>query len=495
MPVEDYLPEWEGTWDASGHNAEIFFAALFTTGKLTRELYDHELSIIAAEKGEKYVPYSEPVTTLRVEVGEAIFETQRGYLATAFHEVLISMWEWIKKTFGEFFQSVWDWTVKKITDLWEAVKKTYQQLIEAAYNSITQIFTSHSPIKPEDAPLLATALFSLATASGIWAHTFASLTEAGHPYKNLGLQYAAGFAGELAGWSRLSAATTGVYFSSVLAKSMTYYVQKEHRPVIPGSGDLKTMAVKMDISIDEFRKAMAYQGYSDEWIDAYVRTMYREPVYRELLIMAESDVATDEWLINKLRRVGYDSSDAPLMLKAILKRFALTQRSSYYNNAFYMFREGYITLEEFSGVLDELELRPEAKALAIKAANLAYVCDYTKDMVTYYTDSYLKDLINDDELLVSLLSLGIVPERAWQYQKKAILRKTPKPTRPVIRAAEGELAKLQASYISLYTTQYRKGLIDDELLLESLLSIGMEPALADVTVALEAAKKWLPLPA
>jgi len=89
----------------------------------------------------------------------------------------------------------------------------------------------------------------------------------------------------------------------------------------------------------------------------------------------------------------------------------------------------------------------------------------------------------------------MVPQRAWLLTAQSKVRKSPKPRRPVSTEQAKATAKLQTKYITLYTTQYRKDLIDEPTFLSNLLQLGIMPELAEVTVAIEQAKKGVVSPA
>jgi len=487
-----YLLASEGiiSWD-DVPALEKEFTAKLTVTEIPPLVTEEEVLKVVGVPKEYRIEEPTELVKLRAEVGDALFDKQRGYFASAFREVLVSLWKWMLENVKELFLTIKNWAVEQVGDIVAFVKDTFRPIAEGIYNQIRDQFESHSPIRPEDAPGLAGVLFGLATATGMAAHGLACAGEAWHPYKALGLQYGAGFLGELAGWGRISSATLGIYMSRVLAQAMTYYVQAMHRPRLPDEFMLQQMVFEGVLSEADARKTLTYYGYSDYWIDKYLPTMRPDPRYFELSMMCEDEAATDPWIQNRVFELGYEDDVNPIMIKGLIKKATRTQRNDFYRQAFNLYKEGYISKEAFDEMLGELEYRPEALHFARRAAELAYLLDHTKDMVSYYVDSYLKDIIDDDELLVSLVGLGITSDRAWLLTAKAKVRKRPKATKPVAKPAQQATYNLQKEYITLYITQYRKDLIDESQLYESLLAIGLESDLAEVTVATETAKKGL----
>lgn len=491
MSVEAYLPEWQGTWDAAGHDPKIFFAALLTSNLIDRSTYNMELTLLGITPPPAEEEVLPPIPIGEVTVRKELMQVIADYLRTAYHETLVSLWQWMIEKLKSLIELVVGTLTPVLQQAWDSAKAKFEDVARTVYNGVLKVFEGHSPITPEDAPALAIKLYLFAMGMGMTAHGISAGMELLQPLKNMGLHATAAMVGDFGQFGRLSGAIMGPLVNKVLGQCMTYAMQGRYRPLQPDDKLLQIMAVKPDITMDEFRQGMAYVGYSDKWINAIAKTMYHEPRYFELKMMSEDEAASEDWLFTKSRRAGFNPDDSRIMVSSYLKTATRTQRLDLYKQGFYMYKEGYINKADFNKILDELEIRSEAKSFCIKAAELAYLTDYIKDMLSYYTDSYLKDLIGEDELLVSLVGLGITSERAWLLTAKAKVRKTPKPSKPVAKATEAAIAKMQSEYITLYVTQYRKDLIDEGELLESLLSIDLEPELAEVTVAIEAAKKGL----
>jgi len=478
--VRDLIVAWPTVWEEADEDRITFLNLLADRGIISHE------TVLAWQAETEVGPT--PVGPLAEEVKAAVYAVATSAATRHIQAWLTGLWEWIKEHLGPLIDMVVGAVKSVVLTAWEYVKSFGQDLVVKIYKSFTQMVDGFAPITPENVTPLIAKLYLAAYGFGIGAHLTALGVEAVHPFKNLGMSQVAAMIGDFSGFSRLAGATVGVLESKVVGTATTYALMSKFRPVVPDTGTLQTMAVKGDIDLAKFRRLMGYYGYSDEYLDDIVRTMYREPMYRELLIMAESDVATDAWMIDKLRRAGYDSADAAVMHKALLKRIALTQRNSYYSEAFKLYKEGYINQDLFARVLDELEMRPEAKQFAVKAANLAYLYDATSDQVKYWCDSYQKDLLTDDQLRLHLSLLGIVPERVWLLAQIQRVKKYKKPSQPTASGLEKVTAQVQDKYSQAYIQLYRKGLIDTDMLLGDLVAIGIVPDLAEATVFLEAAR-------
>jgi len=372
-------------------------------------------------------------------------------------------------------------------------------------------------MRPEDAPALALKLYLFAMGAGTAAHGAATITELAHPLKRIGLHQTAAMIGDFAGFGRICGATMGPLVNRVLGQLMTYNVQTRFRPMIPRENLLIEFRSKREIDKAQFDEAMGYQGFSKEWCDIIERWQWKDPRMFEIIRLA--DIGLDQgpppaeelpwlrrfgvtgaklkdwWLYRKFMRAGYEDVDLPVMVRFIHRRevaFALTYvRTAIRRN----YRWGWLTDEELDKWMERLQLPEQAKTWIRYAGQLDREHFYRSDLVTYYKTSYRNDVIDDDELLVSLLAMGLPAREATIIARTERIKKSPKPAKPVATAAQKAAADIQKKYITLYLTQYRKDLISDELLEESLLAIGLTAELAEVTVEIEAAKKGVLLPA
>lgn len=434
-----------------------------------------------------------------------------NHIAVPIANMVASLWEIIRRgasyVVNELAPLVWS----ELSPALKGIMDRFQGIAHSGWNATMAALGAGRPISPEDAPGLALKMIGIATASGIAAHGIAQAIEWAHPLKFLGAHYVAGLLGELAGWGRWSAASVGVLAALAVGQPFRYYANDRFRPWIPRTDDLTMMAVKPDIPEDVFRRSMGYNGWSDAWIDAWSRTMYHEPRYFELSMMAEdgaaarapeaaSDLARlefekyhvapeDQWLFMKARRAGYCPADSVIFTSSIKKKAARTTRVDYQRNLTNLYKEAFIDREEFDAFMEVLEVRQEVLALTRRSAALAAMYDYVNDCVRLYTDEYLKDVITEDDLSVALTGLGIQDYKVDLLVARARIRKTPKPRTPTVPAEEKELARIQKEYIKLYTYQYRKNLIDERQFLARLVTIGVTPELAAVTVEIEKTKK------
>jgi hypothetical protein len=517
MSVETWLPERQDVWDAVGHREFDFFLVLRDRGDITQEQYEFEINLLIGPDSAAVIESILPEVELRQQLGESIFGSVKSYFAVAFRDALMSLWKWFLEKLKDLIDLVVNALMPILQQAWELAKSKFEEYGRSIYDGSMKLFEGHSTITPEDAPALALKLYLFAMGAGMAAHGTAALTELLHPLKSIGLHQTAAAIGDFAGFGRISAATMGTLVNRVLGQAMTYAVQNQYRPVIPRENLLIEFRSKREIDKGEFDKAMAYQGFSQQWTDIIERWQWKDPRTLEIARLADvgieqgpppagemewfrkfgvtGDKLKDWWLYRKFMRAGYEDCDLPVLVRFIHRKevsFALTYvRTAIRRN----YRWGYLSDAELRKWMDRLNLPDQAREWIFWAGELDKEYFYRQDLQGYYVAAFRNDLIGSDELLVSLLAMNLPAREASLLVRTERIKKKPKAQVTVPKAVQPAQTKLQVAYISLYREQYKKDLINERQYLYSLLAIGLDPELAEVTVELDATKRVPALPA
>lgn len=488
MPVSDYLPEWEDLWHESEHTPLVFFRLARDKGLIDQELYEHEVGMFTLTE-EDLARTEIQMEILRQQVKASIWNNPAGWFSQAWREFLKAFWSWIVENVTELVDMIWGHAKALFEEYWPPVKDKLEEMGRTLYDWTNKALLSVGEVTPERASEMAWNMFGVALGAGVLAHAASVGFEMVQPFKSLGFHQMTGMIAQLGSFGPVSAATLGQVHYAALRVPMSYAVNKVTRSRLPDDQLLQIMAVKPDIPMELFTKTMQYHGYSDFWIDRIKATMYHEPRYFELKMMSEDEAATDEWLWEKSRRAGFSEDDTKIMVSSYIKGATRDQRKEYYKQGFNLFKEGYIERGHFNKIIEDLELRPEASVFAVKSAELAYLLDTISDEVKYWTDSYLKDLISDDELELQLSLLGLNRWRVDLKVRQAKVRKYKKPGQPAPTELEKATNQIRSKYSQGYVTLYRNDLIDIDTLYYNLVSIGIVKDLAAATCFLEEARK------
>jgi len=131
---------------------------------------------------------------------------------------------------------------------------------------------------------------------------------------------------------------------------------------------------------------------------------------------------------DQLLRMGYLEGDADLLLAlAAPKPVSEAPATEIVSAASLLYRNGWMSPEEFDVWLHKANLTPEEIQVTKDAQDLRYWFDYASDLLALWKQMYAKDLITLDEFYTNLLRWGCQPDRAWAIVSLEETRKIPKP--------------------------------------------------------------------
>jgi hypothetical protein len=155
--------------------------------------------------------------------------------------------------------------------------------------------------------------------------------------------------------------------------------------------------------------SMREKGYPEEWIRILMDGAYHHPPLRELLAFMESPaVSTDDaWLTHKLEERGYRPEDIPRILDALHAKAGASWRSRLVSAHVAAYKAGLTTLREFGSDLGRADLPADVlrqvKAVAAREA----ATERVQEQVAFYTLSYSKGQLTEQELKADLVELDL----------------------------------------------------------------------------------------
>lgn len=381
--------------------------------------------------------------------------------------------------------------VQKLGKSIEPLKDWLVNQTDTFARSVMHLITAKIPVTPESGYANGVTAFGLATGFGALAHGICAAAEIIHPLKSMGFNHLAAYLVDIANFAPISRASWGQYIKSALQIPSEYAINRELRPILPDPITLQMMAVKPDITMPDFRRGMSYAGFSEPWISAIQKTMFKEPRYFELSIMLEDATVDLDWLYKKCRRAGYNPKDAEVLVGGLLVKVLRPYLQEYRTRLTYLYGDGFINEQQFDAFLAPLLLRPEAHSLLKKASRFRYISDYTRDSIALFTSMHDKDLLDDDDLETSLTSLGIREEKLRMIINRQRVKRTARVAREEKTELKSLMRKQQNLIIRRYSLAYRQGRIESLEFRRALLDAGLDERLVELTVELENEKRLI----
>jgi hypothetical protein len=302
------------------------------------------------------------------------------------------------------------------------------------------------------------------------------LGELVHPLKELGLGKMSALVYDLAGWQWIMSAIIGTVAYVSLRTPLRYQFNALVRPRVPDERDLITMVTKEDIDLDVFKKVMPFYGYSDYWIGNFIKTMYREPRYFELRLMAEGVPVDMDWLLLKSIRMQFTRDDAEIMAEALkwssLKDEVTALKSL--NTALY--KAGRISEDEFRANLVRMKYDPEWVEIITQLTKQQMDIEIYQTLGKAALDAFKYNMTSKEDCIEALIALGFRKEwiEAEIYSLELYKARN-------LYAAEKERT-LSASQI---TSAVDKGIRDRDWGMSRLTALGYTSEDAEILLALK----------
>jgi len=393
-------------------------------------------------------------------IGSWVSDALSG-VAKALGEGLTAFWGWLREQVSGFIS----WLVQGITWLGEQLKSIFSGLANMILAPVTEALKpgspdklteqvsldfgqalmdkvmaeaekiSGSPVEPEKALAGGVAVLGAVTLMQSVGNVLTMAFDATHPVKSWGTQEMFNRIVLNLMQSPVTSAVIGIPMTVGILTPMRQAFLRLYRSTIPSTGQADQMLFEQNITPEEWRAIYQYSGWSEERIDAWYKTMWREPAQRTLLTMLEDPEISEEWIRKKLREIGFIGEDQDILI-AYKRRLIqakktaglLTEAARLVTNAKSDAVKGYITGED---------LRATLKILNLPDAEIEYhVKDAVEDrqrwvndqMVAAIEDQFAKGLIEEPgELGERLTGYIAVPDVIEARVQLAAIKRFKKP--------------------------------------------------------------------
>lgn len=358
------------------------------------------------------------------------------------------------------------------------------------FTSMYNYLTRGGLATPESVYSRVAQAYIMASGLGVVAHGISALASVDVlGCVDVNLRGLAGFVGTLAGFQPLADAVHGTLYKNYIRVPLNYEANRWSRPYLPGIGDLMRFKFKRIFEPGRgaqgkpeapytFEECMAFYGFSDPWIKIYKDDVYREPMARDLLMMAEVKDFGEEWWSYKIKRLGYDDTDAELMVDAFKRRSARTYIVGLFAAWQMLYRKGYCTLDEFKEGARETKLTEICIEYGVAQAEAQRQLDIKTELLTFAKTRYTRGDLTDDEFRDLLDKVFDDPARARRVFQIERLKRF----RAVYYSRPDELAR---KALPVYKRSFVAGLSTASEYKASLIAAGMEPDMATLTLDLD----------
>lgn len=362
---------------------------------------------------------------------------------------MAAVWDWLKSSVINPIMSFFMGFVRGAADMINSAIKTIM-------DGINRLIQPGSPLEPE----MAMMLLALVAAITLSASITITAINVAHPFKAIIGEQTNAMVYKFLGFSEISSAFWGAIGGEVLDEPLRMWAKMTFRSRYPSHTDLDKAYFHGLLAEPNWWKMHTYLGWHDQQIKDHFETMYQEPTMREMLLATDAQGADEGWIRESLTNSGYTAASIKQLLPMIIRNPLKNELTA--------LRSQLIT-EYVDGEMVEQQLLQALSGTGLSAA----------------------------EIVILMQVAMIRRNRALAVDRLAADKAAAAAAAALIKATAAEKTALEKQLRTVrqdaLTQAYRKDLIDDKALLEGLLGVGLDLAVAGQLVASERVRK-LPAP-
>jgi hypothetical protein len=378
-------------------------------------------------------------------------------------QAIYNFFSWFAGVIFNFF------TQQLLPSIWEGLKTIYNffvSVVGTVKDIIWQLVNMVKVTKPEDAfnvaidVLMVTGVFSTISYSLEIIKEIKGLGT-GVSFDLPGREFIKDF-----GIDKIQAAILAAPIMIGLIPFLERYFRSLYRSGLPSTSQVDQMLIQMNITEEQWRQRYVWEGWPDEWIEAWRKTLYIQPSDFLLARIFEMPNIETTWIKRKLLERGYSEYDADQLLKFFAYRAILDEIKALKSSLVKSYAEGYISEQDLISNLESLQLSQQEIQLTNQLAKLQLAVNIKQEMVKANLQLYRNNLLSEQELRNNLLSIladpALVDAIILRYK---FLKKVEKQ----VDLLADEYKKLRSIAFDLYSN----GFMSDEEFIETLQFTGL----------------------
>jgi len=317
-------------------------------------------------------------------------------------QAIYNFFSWFAGVIFNFF------TQQLLPSIWEGLKAIYNffsSIVGTVKDIIQQIINMIKVSKPEDALNVAMDVFMITAVFSVISYSLEIIKEikglgSGVSFDLPGREFIKDF-----GFDKIQAA---ILVAPVLIGLMPFlerYFKALYRSGLPSTSQVDQMLIQMNIDEKTWRQRYIWEGWPDEWIDAWRKTLYIQPSDFLLARIFETPQVSTDWIKQKLLERGYSEYDANQLIQFFIYNSLKDEIKALKSSLVKNYAEGYISEQDLLTNLTSLQLSSQEIQLTNQLAKLQLAVNIKQEMVKANLQMYKNNLLTEQELRNNLLQI------------------------------------------------------------------------------------------
>ncbi len=382
-------------------------------------------------------------------------------------------------------------TISQLRGVVDVASTPFRVVVETALEEFRSDLIASRPADPGKVVAVAADAITKAYQFGQAAHVIAVTAELIPTFKQLGFPQLAAALGDLSGFKEISGRISGATIGAAITRPMRWWGNDVFSPEILAVRDLVELVQKREIDLTAFARVLYQHGFTHEDTDLLVKAVWREPTIRDLAIAIEDTTVPDDWLLQRVRRAGYEDADADQLTRSLTQRSLKAARGRVISAALAAVTDGLLDTESYRTILESLQLRQDEIDLQIRTAEISARRDTVNTAISTYKRQYLNDVIDRDDFTLTLTALGVNPDRVDLIALDADAQRAPKIAREEEAKLKASIREIQTELVPRYRRLYELGVISEDAYQSILIEAGISPQVAAQAVLLDRQKRLI----
>ena len=345
------------------------------------------------------------------------------------------------------------------------------------------------PTSPENVDQAGARLLAIAGGFGMASHLVAIGAEKIVGSKHLGFPQLAAYLADAASFGSIARNTVGAQVEAALHAPARRRALAQFRSELPDAGSLTESFFARVIDEETFRQWFREHGWDDQAIANHQVSVYRKATAREMALVFEDGEVDEQWALGMLQRHGFNDDDANRLVKGVITRGTKTLRQEFITAVLSNADEGIYAPDQAAEFLRSIGVAEPAITSHLTAAAHKRLHREVTERIAAFISAHTQGTTTDEELDAALSSLGIDDRARAHHLTVARIRRGSKvftSAQSKNQAAENRVRK-EATDAAL--DAFRRFVIDEGGLHETLTALGVDPKEVDSLVQLAAVRR------
>ncbi len=342
---------------------------------------------------------------------------------------------------------------------------------------------------PENVDQAASRLLAIAGGFGMASHLVAISSEKIMGSKQLGFPQLAAYLADAASFGSIARNTIGAQVEAALHAPARRRALAQFRSELPDAGSLTESFFARVIDQETFRQWFREHGWDDQAIANHQVSVYRKATAREMALVFEDGEVDEQWALGMLQRHGFNDDDSNRLVKGVITRGTKTLRQEFITAVLANADEGIYSSDQAAGYLRGIGVAEPAVSSHLTAVAHKRLHREVVERTAALISAHTTGAYTDEELDANLSALGMDDRARAHHLTVARIRRGGKvftQAQSKDQAAENRVRK-EATNAAL--DAFRRFVIDEGGLHETLTALGVDPKEVDSLVQLAAVRR------